>query len=89
MMKMKKLFILLISLLSITGCSIFKRDSMENISIITTNYALEYVVDYLYGDNSLGFDFIISIIFYLFCGICCILFSKKTRRCEKRYVTND
>ena len=26
---------------------------MENISIITTNYTLEYVVNYLYGDNSL------------------------------------
>lgn len=50
---MKKIICLFISLFIITGCSLFKRDSMENISIITTNYALEYVVDYLYGDNSL------------------------------------
>ena len=26
---------------------------MENIDIITTNYALEFVTRYLYGDNSL------------------------------------
>ena len=49
---MKKLIYLFI-LLGITGCSLFKRDSMENISIITTNYSLEYVINYLYGDNSL------------------------------------
>lgn len=49
---MKKIICLFIIML-LTGCSLFKRDSMENIDIITTNYALEYVVDYLYGDNSL------------------------------------
>ena len=43
----------LIIILSVTGCSFFKRDSMENISIITTNYSLEYVIRNLYGDNSL------------------------------------
>lgn len=40
-------------LFSLTGCDLLKRDNMENISIITSNYALEYVVSYLYGDNSL------------------------------------
>ena len=49
---MKKIICLFI-LLCITGCSLFKRDSMENINIITTNYSLEYVVKKLYGDNSL------------------------------------
>ena len=49
---MKKVICLLIILL-LTGCSLFKRDNMENIDIITTNYAIEYVIDYLYGDNSL------------------------------------
>ena len=50
---MKKIIIVFITLFFISGCSLFKRDEMENISIITTNYTLEYVVDYLYGDNSL------------------------------------
>ena len=49
---MKKIICLFI-LLSLTGCSLFKRDTMENINIITTNYSLEYVIKKLYGDNSL------------------------------------
>ena len=49
---MKKIICLLI-LLCITGCSLFKKDSMENINIITTNYSLEYVIKKLYGENSL------------------------------------
>ena len=50
---MKKIIIIMTLIFFITGCSLFKRDSMENINIITTNYALEYIVKYLYGDNSL------------------------------------
>lgn len=51
---MKKIIIiLLITITCLTGCTFFKHDSMENISIITTNYSLEYVIKYLYGDNSL------------------------------------
>lgn len=50
---MKKIIIVLILLLGVTGCKLFKKDSMENISIITTNYALEYVINHLYGENSL------------------------------------
>ena len=50
---MKKIILLLIITLSLTGCDLFKRDSMENIDIITTNYALEFVTNYLYGENSL------------------------------------
>lgn len=49
----KKLLLLFILIFSLTGCDFLKRDKMENISIITSNYALEYVVDYLYGENSL------------------------------------
>ena len=49
----KKLILLFMILFSLTGCDLLKRDNMENISIITSNYALEYVVSYLYGDNSL------------------------------------
>ena len=50
---MKKIILIFLILFTLTGCSLFKRDSMENISIITTNYALEYVVNSMYGDNSL------------------------------------
>ncbi len=50
---MMKKFICLLILLGITGCSLFKRDSMENINIITTNYSLEYIIQNLYGENSL------------------------------------
>ncbi len=53
---MKKFkFLILISLLSIimSGCTLFKVDNMEDISIITTNYPLEYVTRYLYGDHAI------------------------------------
>ena len=36
----------------ISGCTIFKRDSMEDITILTTIYANEYVLTSLYGDNA-------------------------------------
>ena len=48
-----KLLILLPILILLTGCQLFKRDSRENISITTSNYALEYTTRYLYGKNSL------------------------------------
>ena len=51
--KMKKILCIFLILFTLTGCSLFKRDSMENINIITTNYALEYVIQNLYGENSL------------------------------------
>ena len=54
-MKKKIKYILLLLCLTtiLSGCSIFKRDTMENINIITTTYANEYVLDYLYGDNAI------------------------------------
>lgn len=51
---MKKIkLIMIISTLLLTGCTIFKRDNMENIDIITTIYPLEYSIDYLYGESSI------------------------------------
>ena len=50
---MKKICIcclILLTILLTTGC--FKRDNMEDINIITTSYPIEYVVNFLYGDNS-------------------------------------
>lgn len=50
-MKKIKLFILtLTTILLLTGC--FKRDNMDNISIYTTTYPIEYLVTYIYGYNS-------------------------------------
>lgn len=49
MKKIKYLFISII-LLSLTGC--FKNDSMENITIVTSAYPIEYVVNTLYGEHS-------------------------------------
>lgn len=50
---MKKIILLLIIIITLSGCSVFKHDSMENISIITTNYSLEYAIKRLYGENAL------------------------------------
>jgi len=48
-----KYILLLLTTLFLSGCSLFKRDTMEDITIVTTTYANEYVIDYLYGDNSI------------------------------------
>ena len=51
---MKRIKILtILSILLLTGCTLFKRDNMENINIITTIYPLEYSIDYLYGESSI------------------------------------
>lgn len=49
MKKIKILFIFTILLLT-TGC--LKKDNLEGISIITTNYPTEYVTNILYGEHS-------------------------------------
>src|SRR5574344_395066 len=53
MMK-KKLLILLLMLVMIipTGCSI-KRDSMEDITIYTSSYPIEYITKALYGNHGI------------------------------------
>ena len=51
-MKKFKYILLILLLICASGCSLFKRDTMEDITIITTTYANEYVIDYLYGDNA-------------------------------------
>ncbi len=42
--------LLLILLIPITGC--FKRDSLEDIEIMTTVYPIEFVTSFLYGEHS-------------------------------------
>jgi len=47
---MRKLIMILICAICLTGC--FKRDNMENITIYTTVYPLEFVIQSLYGEYS-------------------------------------
>lgn len=47
---MKKLLIIFLSILCLTGC--FKRDDMENINIYTTIYPITYITERLYGEYS-------------------------------------
>ncbi len=51
-MKKIKLISIFSILIMLTGCTLFKRDTMENINIITTIYPLEYTTNYLYGNSS-------------------------------------
>ena len=49
-MKKIKMLLITISLISLTGC--LKKDSMEDIKIVTSSYPIEYVVNELYGEHS-------------------------------------
>jgi ABC-type metal ion transport system, periplasmic component/surface adhesin len=53
---MKKLFLLIIGLVMIvplSGCDVLKKDTMEDINIVTTAYPIEYITNRLYGQHSL------------------------------------
>lgn len=52
MKKIKYYLLIIIITTFITGCTFFKRDTMENINIVTTIYPLEYALNYLYGNSS-------------------------------------
>ena len=52
MKKYKLIILTIITIFTLTGCDLFKRDTMENINIITTIYPLEYATNYLYGNSS-------------------------------------
>ena len=49
---MKKVFILLLSLFLLTGCSLFKSDAMEDIEVYTTIYPNSYLIKNLYGEHA-------------------------------------
>lgn len=50
-MKLKLLIIGLVSIFFFTGCNI-KTNSLENAKIYTTIYPTQYIIDYLYGEDS-------------------------------------
>lgn len=47
---MKKILLICLLLFTLTGC--IKKDNFEDVSIYTTIYPIEYIVDYLYGEHS-------------------------------------
>ena len=49
---MKKIFILILSLFLLTGCDLIKSDALKDIDVYTTTYPVNYIIDYLYGDNA-------------------------------------
>ena len=53
MKKLKLIGIMLLFTFLLTGCDLFKMDNMDNITIVTTNYPLEYLTTKLYGEHSL------------------------------------
>jgi len=50
-MKYFKFVLMGVLILLTTGC-LFKRDTMEDITIYTTTYPVNYLIDYLYKDNA-------------------------------------
>ena len=49
---MKKLFLLITSIFLLSGCSIIKNDALEGVDVYTTTYPVNYLIDYLYGENT-------------------------------------
>lgn len=49
---MKKIILLILSLSLLTGCNIFKSDALKDATVYTTTYPVNYLITYLYGDNS-------------------------------------
>ena len=49
---MKKIFILVLSIFLLTGCSLLKTDVMEDIDVYTTTYPINYLIGYLYGRHA-------------------------------------
>lgn len=49
---MKKIFILLLSIFLLTGCTFLENDSMDNIEVYTTTYPSINLINYLYKDHA-------------------------------------
>lgn len=49
---MRKIIISILSLFLLTGCSLIKSDALKDIDVYTTTYPVNYLTNYLYGDNA-------------------------------------
>lgn len=49
---MKKIFLVIISIFILTGCSIFENNILKDVDVYTTTYPVNYLINYLYGDNA-------------------------------------
>lgn len=49
---MKKIFIILLSIFLLTGCTFIENDSMDNIEVYTTTYPSINLINYLYKDHA-------------------------------------
>lgn len=49
---MKKIFIILLSIFLLTGCTVLNSDTMDDIEVYTTTYPTNYLINYLYGTHS-------------------------------------
>ena len=49
---MKKIILLILSIFTLTGCSLIKSDALKDIDVYTTTYPVSYLINYLYGDNA-------------------------------------
>lgn len=49
---MKKAFTLILSIFLLTGCNIIKENELKDADVYTTTYPVNYIINYLYGDNA-------------------------------------
>ena len=49
---MKKIILLILSIFLLTGCDLFKVDALKDVDVYTTTYPVNYIINYLYGDNA-------------------------------------
>ena len=52
MKRIKRIFAILLCSLLLTGCSLLEDNSMNDIEVYTTIYPYNYLINYLYGNNS-------------------------------------
>ena len=49
---MKKIILSILSIFFLTGCSLFKSDALKDVDVYTTTYPVNYIINYLYGENA-------------------------------------
>ena len=49
---MKKIILLILSIFTLTGCNLIENNELKDIDVYTTTYPVNYLINYLYGDNA-------------------------------------